>query len=331
MRKNRVAQYMVWVMEIFTEAKSFEANPILGNRLLNRLGLHVIRLIIARLITGFRRWILGWKISSAHRRGFRQKGYLRIDNVLPPELFKRLQDEGEHSWPEVREFIQGDTTTQLAFLTQARLKQLPATSMLCDSASVRNLLNYVASNALRPWPHFLRVCNRGGEMINDPQKHFHSDTFHPTMKAWLFLEDVTADKGPFQYVQGSNRLTLKRLLWEYRQSIQGRSLNERYAARGSLRIAENELASLNLFHIQTFNVPANTLIIADTSGFHRRGEAAADTSRLSVYFSSRLNPFVPFPLPDFEPFNRFAEKLVAEHVEKTTLPQAHYSQNKQSF
>lgn len=312
---------MVWVMEIFTEAKSFEANPILGNRLLNRLGLHVIRLIMARLITGFRRWILGWKISSAHRREFRQKGYLRISNILPPDLFKRLQDEGENCWPEVREVIQGDTTTQLVFLDQDRLKQLPATRMLCDSSSVKSLLNYVASNAIRPWPHFLRICNRGGEINNDPQKHFHSDTFHPTMKAWLFLEDVTTDKGPFQYVEGSNRLTLKRLLWEYRQSIQGRDLSERYAARGSLRIAENELASLNLFHIQTFDVPANTLVIADTSGFHRRGEAATDSTRLSVHFSSRLNPFIPFPLPDVESINLFAEKRVSEHLKKTTQRQ----------
>lgn len=318
MKQNMFAKYLIWIAEIFTEAKSFEANPILGNRLLNRLGLHVLRVVIARLITGFRRWILSWNISSAHRREFRHKGYLRISNVLPPELFKRLQDEGEHCWPEIRAFIQGDTTTRIAFLDQEALKQLPAARMLCESSSIRDLLTYVASTAIRPWPHFLRVCNRGGEVNDDPQKHFHSDTFHPTMKAWLFLEDVTADKGPFQYVEGSHRLTLKRLCWEYRQSIQGRQLNERYAARGSLRIAESELASLDLLHIQTFDVPANTLVIADTSGFHRRGEAAAGSSRLSVYFSSRLNPYIPFPLPDFEPINRFAEKQVAKQVASTT-------------
>ncbi len=318
MKKNRLIQYITWFLEIFTEAKSFEANPILGNRLLNRLGLHVIRMIIARLITGFRRWLLGWKISSEHRRLFRQHGYLRISNVLPPELFKRLQIEGESCWPEVREFIQGDTTTQLVFLDQQKLNQLPAAKALCSSSHIRNLLNYVASTGIRPWPHFLRIRNLGGLSTDDPQKKFHSDTFHPTMKAWLFLEDVTADKGPFEYVTGSHRLTFKRLLWEYRQSIIGRDLNERYAARGSLRIEEKTLASLDLGHIERFEVPANTLVIADTSGFHRRGIAAPHSSRLCVYFSLRLNPFIPIPLPDSRPINHLAETLVAEHVAKTT-------------
>lgn len=318
MKKNRLVQYITWFLEIFTEAKSFEANPILGNRTLNRLGLHVIRVIVARTITGFRRWILSWNISSEHRRAFRKTGYLRISNVLPPDQFKRLQDEATNSWPDVREFIQGDTTTQLLFLDQPTLNTLPAAKVLCESSQLKHLMNYVASTAIRPWPHFLRVCNMGGKIDNDPQKHFHADTFHPTMKAWLFLEDVTADKGPFQYIEGSHRMTLKRLRWEYQQSITGRDLSERYAARGSLRIEEDELASLALNKIKKFEVPANTLIIADTSGFHRRSEAASNSSRSSIYFSLRLNPFIPFPLPNIDSINQFAERLVAKHIKKTT-------------
>jgi hypothetical protein len=309
---------MIWVMEVFTETKSFEANPILGNKLLNCLGLHVMRVIIARIITGFRRWILSWKVSSEQRRAFHKKGYLKISNILPPELFKRLQVEGESCWPEVREFIQGDTTTQLAFLDQDKLNQLPAAKALCGSPSIRSLMNYVASTALRPWPHLLRVCNQGGEINHDPQKTFHSDTFHPTMKAWLFLEDVNMDKGPFEYVEGSHKLTLKRLFWEYKQSIQGRDLKHPYAARGSLRITEQDLSSLDLFKVKRFDVPANTLVIADTSGFHRRGAALPDSSRLSIYFSSRLNPFIPFPIPGIEAINQFAENLVTQDVERST-------------
>ncbi|MBQ0784080.1 MAG: phytanoyl-CoA dioxygenase family protein [Amphritea sp.] len=318
MKRYRVIQYMIWVMEVFTETKSFEANPILGNKLLNCLGLHVMRVIIARIITGFRRWILSWKISTEHKKEFHKKGYLKIENILPPELFKRLQVEGEDCWPEIREFIQGDTTTQLTFLDKNKLNQLPAARTLCGLPSIRNLMNYVASTAIRPWPHFLRVCNQGGEANNDPQKTFHSDTFHPTMKAWLFLEEVSIDKGPFEYVEGSHKMTLKRLFWEYKQSIKGRNLNHRYAARGSLRIAEDDLITLDLFKVQKFKVPANTLVIADTSGFHRRGAAAPDSSRLSVYFSSRLNPFIPFPVPGIETINQFAEKLVTQEVEKST-------------
>lgn len=31
----------------------------------------------------------------------------------------------------------------------------------------------------------------------DPQNDLHMDTFHPTVKAWLWLDDVDEDMGPF--------------------------------------------------------------------------------------------------------------------------------------
>ena len=38
--------------------------------------------------------------------------------------------------------------------------------------------------------------------LPDPQTDLHTDTFHPTVKAWLFLTDVAADAMPFVYVPG---------------------------------------------------------------------------------------------------------------------------------
>lgn len=38
-------------------------------------------------------------------------------------------------------------------------------------------------------------------------------------------------------------------------------------------------------------VPGNTLVIADTSGFHRRTPSPRATVRVEVYFSLRRNPF----------------------------------------
>ena len=53
----------------------------------------------------------------------------------------------------------------------------------------------------------------------DPQLELHADTFHPSLKAWLFLTDVTDDQGPLTYVAGSHRLTPQRLAWEQARSI----------------------------------------------------------------------------------------------------------------
>ena len=42
-----------------------------------------------------------------------------------------------------------------------------------------------------------------------------------------------------------------------------------------------------------FTVPANTLIIGDTHGFHRRGDAVPGTERFAVYGGMRRSPFIP--------------------------------------
>ena len=38
--------------------------------------------------------------------------------------------------------------------------------------------------------------------LSDPQTDLHTDTFHPTVKAWLFLTDVAPETMPFVYVPG---------------------------------------------------------------------------------------------------------------------------------
>src|SRR5436190_1683160 len=98
----------------------------------------------------------------------------------------------------------------------------------------------------------------------DPQTALHADTFHPTVKAWLFLTDVAADAGPFTYVPGSHRLTPERIAWERRMSLAARHSADPEIRQGSFRITPDELAALGLPEPRIFAVPANTLIVADT-------------------------------------------------------------------
>ncbi|MNP39733.1 Phytanoyl-CoA dioxygenase (PhyH) [compost metagenome] len=128
----------------------------------------------------------------------------------------------------------------------------------------------------------------------DPQTRLHADTFHPTAKAWLFLDDVEEDQGPFSYVPGSHRLTPERLAWEYRQSLDAARSPEQMHREGSLRIDEPQLAALGLPPPRRFAVPANTLVVADTSGFHARCASHKASHRVEIYASLRRNPFLPW-------------------------------------
>lgn len=315
---HRLWRYPRWFLEVFTEAKSFEANPIIGSDWLNRLGLHVFRLVLAHSLTGIRRFILGWRIPAAYRRQFQQQGYVLLENVLTQEHLSQLQQEATQPWPEVRFFKQGDTVTEFAYLDSETQQDLPACKALAEQKPLKHLMTYVAACGLTPWMDFLKVVNSGGARENDPQKSFHSDTFHPTMKAWLFLEDVPPEKGPFEYIPGSNRLNWQRIKWEYRQSLAVKEEGVLYARRGSLRVDETEAQRMGYGPVKSFVVKQNTMLVADTYGFHRRGEGSAESSRLSMAFSNRINPFLPVPIPGLTFFDRIAEKQVKQHHEHTT-------------
>jgi hypothetical protein len=128
----------------------------------------------------------------------------------------------------------------------------------------------------------------------DPQTDLHTDTFHPTVKAWLFLTDVASEAMPFIYVPGSHRLTPQRLDWERRMAIAasgGKPQNPHKLVRA---IAPETLASLGLPPPRAIAVPANTLVVADTFGFHARGQSARPTARVEIWAMGRRNPFLPW-------------------------------------
>src|SRR5262249_47746035 len=138
----------------------------------------------------------------------------------------------------------------------------------------------------------------------DPQTALHADTFHPTVKAWLFLTDVAADGGPFTYVPGSHRLTPARIAWEQRMSLAAAQSTNAEDRQSSFRIGVDELADLGLPEPHVFAVPANTLVVADTFGFHARGPSAGRSLRVEIWAYGRRSPFVPWA--SFDPWSATA-------------------------
>jgi hypothetical protein len=57
---------------------------------------------------------------------------------------------------------------------------------------------------------------------------------------------------------------------------------------------ESDLAALGLPPPRVFAVPANTLVVADTYGFHARGPSAGRSLRVEVWAYGRRSPFVPW-------------------------------------
>src|SRR5699024_7157417 len=67
---------------------------------------------------------------------------------------------------------------------------------------------------------------------------------------------------------------------------------------------------------KAFAVPRNTLVIADTSGIHRRGEASEAGARLEIWAFSRPSPFLPVTLPDIAPLTRLRDHAFLTWLER---------------
>src|SRR5207248_11383603 len=118
----------------------------------------------------------------------------------------------------------------------------------------------------------------------------HVGYLPPTVQAWPVPAGVAAHAGPFTYVPGSHRLTPQRLAWERRMSLAARHSPDPEIRQGSFRLAPEELAALGLPQPRIFAVPANTLIVADTFGFHARGPSAGRSVRVEIWAYGRRSP-----------------------------------------
>lgn len=117
--------------------------------------------------------------------------------------------------------------------------------------------------------------------------YYHCDVSYPGVKAFLYLSDTDEGNGAFTYAKGTHRLTPKRLLWDYRKSIEH--------ARNRARVRDRSIIgdeSGRAWHCLTreeekregirgtsMNGKANALVVFNVMGFHRRGEFSSERPR----------------------------------------------------
>lgn len=308
----QATKVLVWLGELFTGAKSFKANPVLGSKRLNRYGLHVTRVWLAYWISRLRMAFFAPCVPKADREQFQNAGYVLKENYLSHQNFQALIREIGAYEGEIRECCQGDTNTHRILLAPEVVDQLPTVKAVLEDSALKRLFRYCAGHARLPICHVENVHHGKQDIAQkrDPQKDLHVDTFQPTMKFWLYLEDVTDENGPFLFVPGSSRPHRDRLKWEYQMSQRARDHADRYTARGSFRVSQEEASKLGVSGPKAFRVKANTLLIANTFGVHARGHAEPGSSRLALWGMSRTNPFLPLPGLGFDYFNRLQYRVL---------------------
>lgn len=297
-----------WLISPLTGAKSFVDNPIIGSVRLNQLGLHVARLRAAHASAHARRKRLAKRLPPDLRQQFETNGFIVVPDFVDPAEFADLCRELLELDVEARSQRQGDTITTRVPIGPDLLAAVPRLAQLLRSASWQSILHFVASFGSQPLYYLQAIRTGTVEGPPDPQQNLHSDTFHPSMKAWLFLSDIGEEDAPLTYVAGSHRLTPERIAWEKAKSIDVLASGDRLSQRGSMRITPDELEALGLPKPTRFTVPANTLVVIDTCGFHARGRSTRPTVRTEIWAYSRRSPLIPWTGLDLLSFSPFADR-----------------------
>lgn len=300
----------IWAIQLATGAKSFLDNPLIGSRRLNRYGLHVARVRLAEFLCQWRRRRLARKVPSDWREAFDREGYVAIPNIIPTEEFVALRAAILSYKGPAREMLQGDAITRRLAVDPAMLCSIPALHRLLQREDIVALFHYVASYRITPLHYIQTIVSKTGSGEPDPQETLHADSFHSSLKAWLFLNPVAEGDGPFTYVPGSHRLTPERIAWERGRSLADPHQMDRLSARGSPRIKEGDLPAMNLPAAKKVTVAANTLVVADTVGFHARGASLRSGERVELWSYARRNPFLPWLGGDLSSLRGLAERRV---------------------
>ncbi|MCM3874383.1 MAG: phytanoyl-CoA dioxygenase family protein [Pyrinomonadaceae bacterium] len=222
-----------------------------------------------------------------------QDGVLVINDFLSEDEFRRVRGEYRSIKPKMTfNAFRGvdDGKLQVASIALNGTDENPAISTyLRDNA----LILKIAASAMRREvntvpPISLYAYRKISDAApdNDLENVLHADLHTPTIKAFYYLNDVDESNGAFVYVKGSHRISLKRIAHEYQISVRTARLNRGdtlptswLAVRGpNKRVAVSQEYARTLVETSICG-KANTLVIANNMGFHRRGNFANGNTR----------------------------------------------------
>src|SRR5579863_2767862 len=139
----RAALAPLWAAQLLTGAKSFERNPLIGSRRLNRYGLHMARLSLAHRVAAARRRRLAGLVSAADRHDFARDGFVIRHDFLPAAEFAALRRQLQAYRGNLRETVEGDTIMRKIALDTQALAALPALDSVLGSPEWRGLIRYI--------------------------------------------------------------------------------------------------------------------------------------------------------------------------------------------
>ena len=277
----------------------FTTEKIVDFKILNLFGLQILRYLFSKIINLIFSFFFHNK-KILHN--YNNDGYLLIDNFLDLHEYKKLKDEFEiiinTKGKNVYESANDNHKTLNSSINYTTYDYEDNSISEVKFPNIKKFYNNTKVNELfrnaenKKDIHLLMRLERiqtKDNFKNDANAHWHVDTFHDTHKGWLYLTDVKKENGPFNYLAGSNNFSFMRLIWEYKNSTQfffNKNLTPFFVNEEISKKYESK-------KIQ-FTCHENCFLIANTHGYHRRGDADPNQIRDAIAFYTRENPFKKF-------------------------------------
>lgn len=272
-----------------------------GPPILNRLGYQVFRSIYTSTAWHLRDLPVG-ELYRPHVETLERDGCVAIPDFLPPEVFAAVRaeyDRSRQTLPYEVWVVEDNNVVEEMIDLSFHAGRLPITeAAVVDSATLRSI---VAGALRRPIGAPPRVWAKRWQKADTPQKpralghvigsnYLHADVHYPTFKAFFYLNDIDERNGAFIYAMGSHRMTPARLAYEYEASVRLSKMPSSAHAEvpaGYARIpTEQQLAAMKI-NCRSITGKANTMVIANTQGFHRQGDFEPGTAREALMFCFR--------------------------------------------
>lgn len=267
----------------------FSGEKVIPNKTLNLLGVQVFRSVSARLVHLSRRVNVAPTVKDRVRL-IERDGMALWPDFLPSAEFQALRDEcfglaGRHEASYVRS--SGPNRDARVLASDLDPGRVPHLMALLHDARLKGLLEGAERRRLDELVRYAKIEHLIQGAVTekeDPQTQLHSDIYFNSHKAWFYLTDVTLASGPLTFVKGSHKLTANRLYRVYQHSVTMKPGDD-----PSRRVRAEEVLSLP---DETVVVcPANTLVVANTCGYHRRRQGVPGEERCSIHLEVRANPF----------------------------------------
>ncbi|MCY7361881.1 MAG: phytanoyl-CoA dioxygenase family protein [Ignavibacteria bacterium] len=210
-----------------------------------------------------------------------EDGILVIPDFFSKEQFEEIKkeyDDAYAGWSPVdihpEEFSKRQKDFPEYFNSIAEKIVTPVTPAFTKYIVENELINEITTavvnrkERIAPYKHFWYLKRRSLGNENEMGIHSagypHADVSYPTIKVFMYLNDVDEQNAAYIFAKGSHKMSLKRLILEYKFSIRFAKDNMDVSTKAE------DIEYLGC-KSESITGKANTLIISNNMGYHNRG------------------------------------------------------------